>query len=630
MSLKKGTSLGHYETLGILGAGGMGEVYRARDTKLGREVAIKVLPADVASDPLRLARLEREARVLASLGHPHIATLYGYETAGTTRFLVMELVDGKTLLERLRRGPLPLAEALQAGAQIAAALDRAHRRGIVHRDLKPANVMLTRDGVKVLDFGLAKPLAPVTVDGEGPTMATAMTQPGSFVGTLPYMAPEQLEGKVVDTRADIFALGVLLYEMITGRRPFDGANQASLIAAILTTQPAPIAQHVAAAPEGLDWLVQRCLAADPEERWQAANDIRLHLQRIAATRAAGGAGATGEDASGAVAGAAGGSWRTALGWVAAAALALVLAMLVLSPDGPGTADLEGGSRRPLQRLLIDPGAAVVDAAVLSSDGTKLAYLAGDTPYALDVYVHSLASLQPRLLEGTRGAEVLAFSPDGAALAFTTAGELYKIAVAGGTPESLATNVMPWSISWQEDGFLYYSSEDRLWRVPQGSGEAQPLGVADAARDADYDARLLPQTRTLLFGTVSWSAPHPDNRDLVLLDLDGGRSRSLSITGVTGRFMPPRFLLFSRGRVIYGTSLDPASGQLGSPPRALEFEVQRTPRYVAEIALFDTSASGDLAFVLDESADMKELVWVERDGTPRPVTSDRRDYALASL
>ncbi|HVS02179.1 MAG TPA: serine/threonine-protein kinase, partial [Thermoanaerobaculia bacterium] len=283
MPLSSGRRLGPYEIVAPIGAGGMGEVYEARDTRLGRTVAIKVLPEGLARDGERRARFEREARTVSQLSHPHVCTLHDVGEEEGVSFLVMEHCEGETLAARLERGALPLPEVLRHGAQIAEALDAAHRRGVVHRDLKPANVMLTRSGVKLLDFGLARLAAEGAETGADlPTMTMGagrpLTEEGTVLGTYPYMAPEQVEGQEADARADIFALGAVLYEMATGRRAFDGASAASVMAAVLRAEPEPLSKVQPVAPPALDHVVARCLAKDREERWQSAKDVAVGLR----------------------------------------------------------------------------------------------------------------------------------------------------------------------------------------------------------------------------------------------------------------------------------------------------------------------------------------------------------------
>ncbi len=282
MTLSAGVRLGPYEILAPLGAGGMGEVYRAKDTRLERTVAVKVLPQRLSSSTEVRQRFEREAKTISQLSHPHICALYDVGREGETEYLVMELLEGETLGERLAKGALPLEQTLRYGVEIADALDKAHRQGIVHRDLKPANVMLTKSGVKLLDFGLAKAMAPATPQVSLTALPTqqGLTQEGTILGTFQYMAPEQLEGKEADARTDIFALGAVLYEMATGRKAFSGTSQASLISSIMTAEPPPISTIQPMTPPGFDRIVRKCLAKDPEDRWQSAADLGSELKWI--------------------------------------------------------------------------------------------------------------------------------------------------------------------------------------------------------------------------------------------------------------------------------------------------------------------------------------------------------------
>src|SRR5215831_3220968 len=291
MALTPGSRLGPYEILGPIGAGGMGEVYRARDTRLERTVAVKVLPTHLSASPEVRQRFEREAKTISQLSHPHICALYDVGREGETEYLVMELLEGETLSERLAKGPLALEQTLRYGQEIADALDKAHRQGIVHRDLKPANVMLTKSGVKLLDFGLAKAMAAPAEKGSLTSLPTqqGLTQEGTILGTFQYMAPEQLEGKEADGRTDVFALGATLYEMSTGKKAFSASSQASLITAIMSSDPPSIASVQPMSPAALDRVVRTCLAKDPEERWQSAADIKRELKWIAEGSAAGGA-----------------------------------------------------------------------------------------------------------------------------------------------------------------------------------------------------------------------------------------------------------------------------------------------------------------------------------------------------
>ena len=315
MPLKAGATLGPYQIDAPLGAGGMGEVYEATDTRLDRTVAIKVLPAHVADDPDLRQRFEREAKTISSLNHPHICTLYDIGTQDGIDFLVMEYLDGETLAQRLEKGALPLDQALQVAIEIADALDKAHRQGIVHRDLKPGNIMLTKAGAKLLDFGLAKPIA---VSGVGPASAMAtqsagLTGEGNILGTLQYMAPEQLEGKEADHRTDIFAFGTTVYEMITGQRAFSGGNQASLIHAIMGVDPPAMSSLQVVSPHALDRIVKTCLTKDLEERWQSAGDMKRQLKWVTESGEQAGAAALGPATMPPRAG-----WWQAIRWVVGA------------------------------------------------------------------------------------------------------------------------------------------------------------------------------------------------------------------------------------------------------------------------------------------------------------------------
>src|SRR5579864_8809997 len=284
MALSPGVRLGPYEILDALGAGGMGEVYRARDTRLGRDVAVKILPAEFSADPVRKQRFEREAKIISSLNHPHICVLHDVGSQDGISYLVMECVEGETLAKRLEKGPLPLDQVLKFGTQIADALDKAHRNGVVHRDLKPGNIMLTPTGTKLLDFGLAKPavpLASVATLTAAVTQSSPMTEQGAIVGTFQYMSPEQVEGKELDGRSDIFSVGAVLYEMVTGQRAFQGKSQLSVASAILEKEPAPISTIKPLTPPALDHTIRRCLTKEPERRWQSVGDLAGELRWVA-------------------------------------------------------------------------------------------------------------------------------------------------------------------------------------------------------------------------------------------------------------------------------------------------------------------------------------------------------------
>jgi len=466
MSLKPGMRFGPYEILSLVGAGGMGAVYKARDTRLDRTVAIKVLPEDVASDPERRHRFEREARTVSQLNHPHIATLFDLGQNDGIHFFIMEYVEGETLFDRLKKGPLPLAEALRYGAEIADALDKAHRQGVVHRDVKPGNIMLTKSGTKLLDFGLAKArTSPIERDNglsSAPTEAKPLTDKGAFMGTLQYMAPEQLEGKEVDARADLFSLGAVLYEMASGKRAFEGASPASLIAAILEHQPASLVTFSAGTPAALDHVTSRCLAKDPDSRWQSASDLALELQWIMeGGRAVATTGRPSERPG-----------RERLAWLAFGATALAAVVLLLWNEREPSLTTKGTTR-----LVIDlaPGeqlprwASISCPIALSPDGSRLVYVVA-RGNGKELHVRELNQFESRPVPGSEGTEAPVFSPDGEWLAFFAKGQLYKVFLAGGGPQAIGRAPLPpYGVSWGEDGTILFGTPVGLWQVSSRGG-----------------------------------------------------------------------------------------------------------------------------------------------------------------
>jgi serine/threonine protein kinase len=420
MALATGVRLGPYEILSALGAGGMGEVYRAHDTRLNRTVAIKMLPEEIANEAELRARFEREARAVAALDHPNICALYDVGNADGTPFLVMQHLDGETLSDRLARGPLPLQQTLTIAIELADALDRAHRAGVVHRDLKPANVMLTRSGAKLLDFGLAKlreAAEPISMSSLTRLAAPGTTSQGTILGTVHYMAPEQVEGKEVDARSDIFAFGAVLYEMITGKRPFAGGTPASVIGAILKDEPPPVSRLQPLAPPALDHIVGTCLAKDPDERWQSAGDIKHELSWVASTPPATGAGRRT-------------SRRPALvvGWLLAAALlgAAASTTMVRLWTGPAAAPavVRFSITPPEGTTFAATGASIPSVQMaLSPDGRRLVFVATRPGGHAQLWVRALDATQAQLLAGTEDSSYPFWSPDSRFVGFLAQGKL---------------------------------------------------------------------------------------------------------------------------------------------------------------------------------------------------------------
>ncbi len=539
MPLPAGTRLGPYEILSPLGSGGMGEVYRARDTRLGREVAVKVLPAHLSSSPEVRARFEREARAVSSLNHPNICTLHDVGREGETDYLVMEMVEGETLALRLSRGALPLAEVLKTGAQIAGALDRAHRAGVVHRDLKPGNVMLTKSGAKLLDFGLAKGVGSGSVQSNltmSPTVTTPLTATGTIVGTFQYLAPEQLEGREADVRSDLFALGVVLYEMATGRRAFTGKTQASLFAAILKEEPRPIRELDSAAPPALDRLVRLCLRKDPDERIQSAHDVRLQLEAIAEAAASRDemAGAAAETVEGGAAAAAAGARRhpgrsgllgaglgvgllagVAAGWLGASFWSQTE---TFSPPSMRTLTYSGGDR--------EPSAA--------PDGRLIAYTS-DRPDGTQIWLKQVPGGDEVAL--TRGPldTLPRFSPDGSQMLFIrqdgTLQSLYKVPVVGGEPRKVVDDAA--DADWSPDG-------TRIVFIRNDVQEGVATDIVMIVDAAGQGARELSRAKNLTLATPRWS---PDGSTIALAQTgtENGASTLLLVgvaDGATRQLTPP--------------------------------------------------------------------------------------------
>src|SRR5262249_54312488 len=430
MPLTPGINLGPYEILSSLGAGGMAEVYRARDTRLERTVAIKVLPAPLSSDPVRKQRFEREARTISSLNHPHICVLHDIGHQDGMDYLVMECVEGETLEKRLEKGPLPLEQVVKIGAEVADALDKAHRSGVVHRDLKPGNIMLAATGAKLLDFGLAKPVSPLATAATltAATPRTPMTEEGIVVGTFQYMSPEQVEGKELDGRSDIFSLGAVLYEMVTGRKAFEGKSQLSVASAILEKDPEAISTLKPLTPLALDHAIRHCLAKDPEERWQTARDLSSELRWITesgmqVTRTS------------TVSGSVRAPVKRAILWGGGAVLLAATAagvVWMLKPEPPQPVSRTVITLPPGQRL-----AGLEESAVaLSPDGSQLAYVAiqGNTQ---QIFLRSMDNPQPRGIAGTEEGIAPFFSPDGQSLGFFADQKLKKVFLNGGLVVTLA-------------------------------------------------------------------------------------------------------------------------------------------------------------------------------------------------
>jgi eukaryotic-like serine/threonine-protein kinase len=606
MSLVPGSRLGPYEIVSPLGAGGMGEVYRARDTRLSRAVAVKVLPARLSLSVDARQRFEREARVISQLSHPHICALYDVGQQDGTDYIVMELVDGETLAARLTKGPLPLPQLLRLGVEVADALDEAHRQGIVHRDLKPGNVMLTPSGAKLLDFGLAKPLPPpLGPNGmsQSPTVSAVadLTREGALLGTLQYLAPEQLEGHPADARSDIFALGVTLYEAATGRKPFAGETYPTLASAILGTQPPPISTVRPGSPSALDRLVQICLARDPERRWRTAHDVGLQLAAMAEERSAAPAPA-------------GPAPRPArFRWFAWAVAAVALAVAVATALHRPRAAVDAVAMPVRFSVPPPPGRTFVETyetvlLALSPDGSKLAFVAREPKGSDRLWLRPLSEVDARPLEGTDGAATVFWSPDGRSLAFVADGKLKRLDLPGGTPIPVCD--VPRGIglcgTWGRDGQILYGwvGNTSLYRVSMAGGKPEEAVRAKAGESVGWP-RFLPDGERFLYLEYH---PGIGGGELMLAG-PGLEPRPVVAMASTFDYVDPGYLVFVRDGTLLGQRFDPVQGRVSGEPFAIAEHVHyflSTAR-----ATFAASRSGVLAYASE--SDRARLVWFDRSG-----------------
>jgi eukaryotic-like serine/threonine-protein kinase len=580
--------LGNYELLSLLGAGGMGQVYRARDVRLSRSVAIKMLRGDAADIVELRERFEREARAVASLNHPHICTLYDIGCEDSVDYLVMELVEGETLGNLLEKGALSADQAVLYAIQIADALDQAHRRGVVHRDLKPGNIMVTKAGVKMLDFGLAK-LQPIsTAELTGTDISTRfLSREGTVLGTPQYMSPEQLRGRAADARTDIFALGVVLYEMIAGRRAFEGGCEADVAAAILSSQPPSLMSTQRGVPPPLDHVVKRCLAKDPDERWQTARDAMLELEWIGEAPAlpSGPAGAPSR-------------WQR-LGWPMAALLAVMLAFLaILYLRRPAPPWLREGRFA----VSVPVGASLEDSApVLSPDGSQLAFIATQDGQRR-LWIRRLDSLAVQALPGTEGASGPFWSPQGNAIGFFSGGKLKEINVSGGGPQVLCDAMAGRGGTWNREGVIVFASSvsDGLYRISAAGGEPVPVTTLNPARleNSHRWPKFLPDGRHFLYyirsgkaetqgiflGTLNAQSTSADRRPLLNVDSNA-------------EYVPMRnpggLLLFVRERGLIAQPFDADRLRTTGEPFLIVENVSGLKNDAA--ACFSASENGVLAF-----------------------------------
>jgi eukaryotic-like serine/threonine-protein kinase len=632
VSLERGTRLGPYEIESVLGAGGMGEVYRARDTRLKRDVAIKVLPAAFARDPDRIARLQREAEVLATLNHPNVGAVYGFEETPDAAGIVMELVEGPTLGDRIAHGPIPIDEALKMARQIADALDAAHEKGVIHRDLKPANIKVTPDGkVKVLDFGLAKLAEGPPKGGHyddrsirlqpdltvSPTVAVLATSAGLILGTAGYMSPEQARGKAADRRSDIWSFGCVLYEMLTGRRTFEtGDTVSDAVAAILTREPdwKALPPQV---PEPIRRLLRRCLEKEPGRRMHHIADARMEINdAINAPPAS-------ADEAASRRGVVSPLWARILPWAAAATAIAVAAFVVWSRP-----EADGSESAPVRRLELTLPAGVElftsnRTVAVSPDGSRVAFV-GVRAGTRQVYLRALDQFEAVPLKGSDSATVCFFSPDGSSLGIVTnTGVVRTISLADGLVTTVTDGAnFLYGAAWGEDDRIVFVRAGTLWQIARSGGTATQLTkLGDTKGDTLHaNPAFLPGGKTLLF-----AASAGDQRRIESLVVASGERRTVIEGGALPLYATSGHLVFVRAGELLAAPFDPDRLEvIGTAAQAIE----KLPSQLQGIPSIDISASGTVIYA--PTAAVSRLVFVSRQGAEQPLNEVARSYANPRL
>jgi eukaryotic-like serine/threonine-protein kinase len=622
MSLSAGTRLGPYEIGAPLGAGGMGEVYRATDKRLDRTVAIKILPASIAADPASKQRFEREAKAISSLNHPHICVLYDIGHQDGLDYIVMECVEGETLAKRLEKGPLPIDQALKYAAQIADALDKAHRSGIVHRDLKPGNIMLTPSGAKLLDFGLAKQSSPLATLA---TMTSAhpsapITQQGTIVGTFQYMSPEQVEGQELDGRSDIFSLGAVLYEMLSGKRAFEGKSQLSVASAILESEPPSLTSIKPLTPVNLDHAIRRSLVKDRENRWQTARDLAGELRWIAESGSQVSAPATFAKSGRAS------SIPIWLPWLLCGLLAAVLlgALLFWSGRKNDSQTSYFYAQLPF----------TVQSMAMAPDGRTVAVTGREeSERAKTLWLYEIGARRGRSLPDTDGADFPFWSPDGKSLGFFAEGKLKKLDVAGGPVQTICDAPSGRGGTWNKNGVIIFTPSgqlaDGLYRVSEAGGAAARISLPDAAlgEDSHRWPVFLPDQKHFLYlaANVSGKA-EPDSIYVGALDSKDKKF----VTKATGNavYVAPGYLFYYHDKTLFAQCFDAQKLELTGEPVPTVTDISYQPRIVH--VAFSASDTGVLVAQSGSGVSLSRLVWYDRQGKETGAASKPDVYSNVAL
>jgi eukaryotic-like serine/threonine-protein kinase len=627
--LPSGTKLGPYEIESPLGAGGMGEVYRAIDTRLDRTVAIKILPDHLSQSPEAKQRFDREARVISSLNHPNICTLHDVGHQNGTDYLVMEFLEGETLADRLTKGPLPVPQILKYGADICEGLDRAHKSGVIHRDLKPGNIMLTKSGAKLMDFGLAKGVpalatasaSSLTMELTSPAATHPLTGQGFVVGTFQYMSPEQVEGKEADTRSDIFALGSVLYEMATGKRAFEGKSNLSVASAILEKEPEPITAIQPMAPPALDHVVRGCLTKNPDERWQSAGDIARELRWISTS------------SSSAIALPASRPHRrnwSRIGWIALGVLLLGVSLwLALRPQP---------APRVVQSFLVPPPNTAFEfngdfsgPPVISHDGTRIAFSARAGKELTSLYVQSLDSPIAAKLEGTENAVFPFWSADGKFLGFFANGKLRKIPALGGPVTVLADAPAGRGGTWSGENIIVYTPDYResLWKISANGGTPERVTTLDASKHSTHRwPSFLPDGKHFLFLATNHSGTGEEQNGIYLGSVDSPAMKLGLASDSPGQYASG-YLLYHSQTALMAQKFDPATATLSGDPLPVADHVQ----YDASVwrTTFSASDEGTLITVSGAASEGSDLLWIDRSGKDLgKAVADRGGYTNGGM